>query len=728
MTSTSSSSYGLAFDTYRKISMTKQKEASAQSFFVSGVCCAMEEAIVRKHLDAVAGPESYSFNPVTSELRLHEGAKSGQVVKKLTDAGFATRSKQELELPVTIWERHREGIVTGIASLFTVTGVALDHMGLSAVAVHGLLLAAIIIGGWKVAARAWKSIRTYAFDMNVLMTVAVCGALFIGKWTEGAAVVVLYAASLMLESYSAARTRRAIQSLINRSPQQARVIQNSREETIDARDIVPGQRVIIRPGENIPVDGLVVEGRSFVDQSAITGEATPISRCPGEHVYAGSINRNGALQVEAVSKYEDSTLAKMVHLVEQAQLKRAPIQHTVDKFARVYTPVVLIIAMSVAVVPPVLMQLPFGEWVYRALVLLVIACPCALVISTPVTLVSALTRAARLGILIKGGRQLEMLAAVRTVAFDKTGTLTFGKPRVTDIILMNSLSRSDALRIAAALEHRSEHPVAFAITQEAVRSTVEYHHVSVEGFEAIPGRGVRGTIGGIEYFLGNHQLCEERGSCSPEVERVLEQLEYEEKTTILLGKSGEVICILAVQDAVRGQSASAVQSLKNLGVKQLWLLSGDQAASAQQLAGEVGIDEYRTALLPHQKIEIVEQLKTRYGTIAMVGDGINDAPALAAASVGIAMGVTGTDAALETADVILMGDDLSKLPLLIQLSRKTMAIIKQNIAVALSLKALFLVLTVAGVGTLWMAVLADDGAALIVILNGLRALSFEKDL
>ena len=418
----------------------------------------------------------------------------------------------------------------------------------------------------------------------------------------------------------------------------------------------------------------------------------------------------------------------MVHLVEQAQLKRAPIQHTVDKFARIYTPVVLIIALGVAVIPPLFLQLSFGEWFYRSLVLLVIACPCALVISTPVTIVSALTRAARLGILIKGGRQIEMLANVRAVAFDKTGTLTYGAPRVTDIVPVNSVSRQSALQIAAALEHRSEHPVASAITMEAVRNSVEYVQIAVKEFEALPGRGVKATIDGAEYFLGNHQLCEDRKFCSPVVEQTLKQLESEGKTAIVLGKEREAICVFAVNDAVRGRSTHAVNALKRLGVKHLWLLSGDQATSVQRLSSEVGIEEHQAALLPQQKIEIIEELKSRYGTVAMVGDGINDAPALAASSVGIAMGVTGADIALETADVVLMGDDLLRLPKLLQLSRKTMAIVRQNIAIALALKVLFLVLTVAGVANLWMAVLADDGAALIVIVNGLRALSPTEDL
>ncbi len=698
-----------------------------QSFFVSGVCCAAEETIVRKHLDALVGADRYTFNPLTYELCLRDGMKSKQVVQKLMDAGFAARSKQDLERPLTFRERHMDGAVAGVAALFALTGIILEQIGMPDLVVHGTLLGAIVIGGWKVAVRAWKSVRTFAFDMNVLMSVAVMGAMLIGKWGEAAAVVVLYAISLMLESYSNARTRRAIQSLVILSPPQACVILDGKESVVSAQDLIPGQYVIIRPGERIPIDGIVVGGRSFVDQSAITGEATPVSRNIGQQVYAGSMNQQGALQVKTISRYEDSTIAKIVHLVEEAQLKRAPIQNAVDRFARIYTPTILVVAIGVAVLPPLLLGASFGDWLYRALVLLVIACPCALVISTPVTIVSALTRAARMGILIKGGRQLETIANIQALAFDKTGTLTHGRPRVTDIVPLNSLSHERILQVVAALEHRSEHPLASAILQEARRLSIEYGQVSVAGFEALPGRGVKATVDGTQFFLGNHQLCEEVGFCSPVVERTLEQFEGEGKTVMILGKSNDAIGVLAVRDTARDHGSRTVSALKGLGIENLWLLSGDQELSVRRLAEEAGIKEYRAALLPQQKIEIIEQLKTRYGTVAMVGDGINDVPALAAASVGIAMGVSGSDAALETADVVLTGDNLSRIPLLVQLSRNAMSIVRQNIAIALSLKLLFLILSVTGEATLWMAVLADDGAALIVILNGLRALSFGKE-
>jgi Cd2+/Zn2+-exporting ATPase len=697
---------------------------TGRSLFVSGVCCSTEEVIVRKRVEVVAGPDGYTFNPITCELRLRDASQARTIMDILTRSGFPTRGSRETGDQGSFWERHRHGILTGLAALLAVAGILTEENGpVSRV----LLLLAITLSGWQVVIKAMKSLRSFTFDMNVLMSLAVAGALAIGKWGEGAAVMILFALSLALESYSAARTRRTIRSLMELSPEQASVLQDGKESVIPATEIVPGQVVVIRPGERIPVDGEVVEGTSFVNQAAISGESMPVAKAPGDAVFAGSINANGSMHVRVTSRYEDTTLARIVHLIEEAQLQRAPVQNFVDRFARVYTPVVLVLAVAVAVVVPLILQDPFTTWFYRALVLLVIACPCALVISTPVTIVSALTRAARLGILIKGGKHIEAIARVQAVAFDKTGTLTHGRPTVTDVVPLNSLSRERTLQIAASLEHRSEHPLASAIINEAHRHSLDHSRLSVEGFEALPGLGVKAKIDGVEYFLGNHELCEKQGFCSPEVEEKLHRLEQEGKTVIVLGNGREALSVLAIRDVARYQSRHAVAGMKSLGVKRIVLISGDQEGATRQLAEEVGIEEYRAGLLPDQKIGMIEQLKRSHGTVAMVGDGVNDAPALAAASVGIAMGGTSTDAALETADVVLMGDDLSRLPLLLRLGRKSIRIIRQNIAIALSLKLLFLLLSVAGVATLWMAVLADDGAALVVIFNGLRMLSVEKD-
>ena len=701
-------------------------EKVGKKYVVSGVCCSTEEGVLRKCLDTSLGPGAYTFNLATSELAVQENLDGERVVHHVREAGFTARPVEGGPRREGFWERHRQGVIAGISALLLLAALALEKIGNMEATARFLLLASMLIGGWDIFRRALKALRNRVLDMNFLMAVAVTGAVLIGKWEEGAAVIVLFALSLMLESYSLMRTRRAVRSLMDFSPEMADVIRDGMEVAVPARGVTPGELLMIRPGQRIPLDGLVETGMSGVVETMITGESTPVEKVPGSLVYAGSINDRGTLTVRVTRIFEDTTLARIVNLIEQAQQQRAPVQSFVDRFAAIYTPAVLAIALAVAVVPPLVLGQPFIDWLYRALVMLVIACPCALVISTPVTIVSALTNAARRGMLIKGGKHLETLSTVRSIAFDKTGTLTEGKPRVTDIIPLNSLSREELLEIVAAIEHRSEHHLASAVLEEAARAGVDFTRQILEEFRAIPGKGVMARIGGKIYYLGNRRLCEDLEFCNAHVRERLEQLAREGKTTIVLGKDHEALCIVAVRDTARHTSRDMVSDLRRLGVSHMVMLSGDHATAVGQLAGEVGIEHQGAEMLPEEKMNAIRDLRGRYGSVAMVGDGINDAPALAAASVGIAMGSNGTDTVLETADVVLMRDDLSMLPLLLRLSRKTMAVVRQNIAFALAVKLIFLVLSVAGVATLWMAVLADDGAALLVILNGLRLLSFKR--
>jgi Cd2+/Zn2+-exporting ATPase len=702
--------------------MSKAMAAPQSTYLVGGICCSTEEAVLRKRLDADIGV--YRFNPVTSELAVPADVPRDRVVAAVRRAGFDARGRQEPGVEDSFWKRHSAAFFTVTAAVLTLAGALLEYTGTFPAVARGVLMGAVILGGWKIALKAGRALLTRALDMNVLMTVAVVGALAIGRWIEGAAVIVLFAVALMLENYATSRTRRAVRSLLALSPQTSCVIRGGREVEAPAADVVPGEILVIRPGERIPLDGIVVDGVSTVNEATITGESSPVPKDAGSTAFAGSLNERGVLRIRVTKRYQDTTLARMVHLIEEAQHQRAPVQNFIDRFAAVYTPAILGIAVAVACLPTLLFQQPFLEWLYRALVLLVIACPCALVISTPVTLVSALTNAARLGILIKGGKHLEMLSSVRTVAFDKTGTLTEGKPSVTDVILLNSLPRERVVQIAAAMEQQSEHHLASAVLGEAARGGIDYSGIAIQDFEAVPGLGVRATIAGETYYLGNHTFCEAHGFCSPQVEEALERLSLQGKTAVILGREREALSVLALRDATRMRSREAIERLREAGVGNIVMLSGDHEVTAGRIAGELGIGQMRAGLLPEQKVAAVERLKAQRGSVAMVGDGINDAPALAASSVGIAMGVAGSDAALETADVVLMSDDLSRLPHLFALSRETMRIVRQNIAVALSLKAVFLVLSIAGVSTLWMALLADDGAALAVILNGLRVLSF----
>jgi Zn2+/Cd2+-exporting ATPase len=693
---------------------------STNSYRISGVCCATEEHVLRKKLDAVVGPGNYQFNLITSELRVEKEIADDDVLQHVRAAGFDARPQRQAEVPLTFWERHGLAITVAGAGALTIAGMVLADA--SPLFAHELLGLAIVGGGWNIFLKAFAALRLKTLDMNVLMSIAVLGALAIGRWGEAASVVVLFAVALMLEGYSTARARRALHALLSLAPQQARVLRNRVESEVPAESVSTGETVLIHPGERIPLDGIVLEGSSSVNEAPITGESLPVAKLPGGTVYAGSINDRGMLTVRTTAAYEDTTLQHMIHLVEEAQHRRAPVQSFIDRFARVYTPAVFAVAVAVAVLPPLLFSVPFQEWFYRALVLLVIACPCALVISTPVTLVSALTNAARHGILIKGGKSLEALSATRAVAFDKTGTLTEGRIRVTDAVTLDSLPHDAWLALAASIEQRSEHPLAAAIRDEGAR--LGFSPQPLEKFEVLPGRGVAAVIGGTSYHLGNTQLAGEIGFLTPDVAAAVNRFAGEGRTTMVLAQGKKPLGVIALEDTTRSQGPAALRALKASGIEHMIMLSGDHVDVAARIADDVGLEHVQGGLSPAEKAEAVGELKKRYGNVAMVGDGINDAPALATASVGIAMGVAGTDVALETADVVLMSDNLLKLPHVFGLSRLTIRIIRQNILIALGLKAVFLALALAGQATLWMALLADDGAALIVILNGLRVLGF----
>ena len=692
-------------------------------FVVSGVCCATEETVLRKALDGAIGREAYEFNALTSELRVLTPAAAQEVLHQVRKAGFDGRRKDAAPETRPFLRRHAEGLSAVTAAVLTLAGL------ISGDAMAGRILfgAAIAVGGWRVVRKAVGALRTRTLDMNVLMTVAVVGALLIGKWEEGAAVIVLFAVALMLEAYSNERTRRAIGSLLSLSPDHASVVRNDREDRVDVRDIAPGAIINIRPGERIPLDGIVAAGSSAVDEAPVTGESAPVRKNSGAPVYAGTLNGNGALQIRVTARAGDSAIARIMILIDEAQKRRAPVQQLVDRFARVYTPSVLAFAAVVGAVPPLFFGGEPLTWVYRALVLLVIACPCALVISTPVAIVSAITRAARSGVLVKGGVHVETLAKVSVLAIDKTGTLTAGAPLLTDVLPLDSRSRGELLAIVAALENLSEHHLAGATLRAAENESIRFDNVTVESFEAIPGKGVRGRIAGRDYVLGNRMLGEEAGVMTAAVSRQMEKLSDAGKTPIVLGSVGRPLGIIAFRDGIRSHGSSALAQLRTMGIRRIVMLSGDTPAAAREIAATLGIEDVRAGLLPAEKVASVEELKRESGTVAMIGDGINDAPALAASSVGIAMGVAGTDAALESADVVLMGDNLTRLPYLFGLSRATVRIVRQNIVLALGVKILFLALAVTGPASLWMAILADDGAALAVILNAMRVLSFRRD-
>jgi Cd2+/Zn2+-exporting ATPase len=604
-----------------------------------------------------------------------------------------------------------------------VLGLALRAAGAPAAVPTLLFAAAVATGGWVWARRAWSAARLFSLDINVLMLLAVVGAIAINEWSEAAMVTFLFALAQWLESRNMERARLAIRALMELTPNEALVRREDGESRVPVDHIRVGDLLVVRPGDKIALDGTVASGASDIDQAPITGESIPVPKTAGSIVYAGTINGHGALEVRVTHLRADSTLARIMALVEHAQSERAEAQTFVERFARIYTPGVVALAVALALVPPLVFAEPFGAWFYRALVMLVISCPCALVISTPVSIVSALAGAARNGVLIKGGRHLETLGRVRCMAFDKTGTLTRGAPEVVGIEAFEGEPIREVIRVAAALESRSDHPLARAIllraSQDGIAITPAAEHRSLAGL------GVSAILNAEPVLIGSHRLFTERGMSSPAIDARVETLSTDGQTAVLVARSGRTIGVVTIADGARETGRQLMHLLRTHGVAHVVILTGDNEATAGRLARDLGVTETRAGLMPADKVAAVRQLKAAHGIVAMVGDGVNDAPALAAADVGIVMGAVGSDAALETADIALMADDLSKIPFAVRLSQATVRNIRLNITIALGLKAIFLVLAVAGSATLWMAVAADMGASLLVIGNGLRLLRFE---
>ena len=580
--------------------------------------------------------------------------------------------------------------------------------------------AAVVTGAWFVAPRAWYALRRLRPDMNLLMTIAVAGAMLIGEWLEAATVAFLFSLSLTLEAWSVGRARRAIEALLKLAPSVARVITAEGERDVPAEQVAIGSRFVVRPGERIALDGLVRAGLSHVNQAPITGESVPVEKAPGATVFAGTINGDGAIEVESTKAATDTTLAHIIRLVGDAQARRAPSEQWVERFARIYTPAVLALAIVVALVPPALLGASWDASVYAALALLVIGCPCALVISTPVTIVAALAASARQGVLVKGGEHMEAPAHLNAVALDKTGTLTRGQPVVVDVLPLNGHSEQELLARAAALESRSDHPLARAVLECARERGVE--PLRIGDFRIVPGKGAIGMVEGREYWLGSHRYLEERGQETPVVHQELERLSAAGRSVIIVGNEDHVCGMLATADDLRPEAAASVAALKRAGISWVVMLTGDNRATADIIGRRAGVDEIQAELLPADKVSAVERLVAQWKTVAMVGDGVNDAPAMARASVGIAMGAAGSDAAIETADIALMSDDLSRLPWLVAHARRTLNVIRQNITVALGVKLVFVGLTFSGHASLWGAIAADMGVSLLVIANALRLL------
>ncbi|MDD0973582.1 heavy metal translocating P-type ATPase [Pseudomonas fontis] len=698
--------------------------ARLSRFRIEAMDCPTEQTLIQNMLGKLDGVEQLEFNLINRVLGVrHTLADTQGIVKAIAALGMQAEPLEadadgNTAAPAPVkkpwWPLALSGVAALASEVIHFTNAAPNWV------VAVVALVAILSGGLGTYKKGWIALKNRNLNINALMSIAVTGAVLIGQWPEAAMVMFLFTLAELIEARSLDRARNAIGGLMQLTPDRATVQQaDGQWLAMDVKQVALGAVVRVKPGERIGLDGEVLSGQSTIDQAPITGESLPVDKGPGDKVFAGTINQAGALEYRVTAAAGQSTLARIIHAVEQAQGARAPTQRFVDQFSRIYTPAVFAFALAVAVIPPLFAGGVWFDWIYRALVLLVVACPCALVISTPVTIVSGLAAAARKGILIKGGVYLEGGRKLDFLAFDKTGTITHGKPVQTDFDLLEPLFKDRAQRIAASLAGRSDHPVSLAIARKAGEQGVALAEVAE--FKALTGRGVSGEVDGQLYHLGNHRLVEELGLCSPQLEARLDMLERQGKTVVLLLDRSGPLALFAVADTVKESSREAIAQLHELGIKTV-MLTGDNPHTAEAIARQVGIDEARGNLLPADKLEAIETLYGKGHRVGMVGDGINDAPALARAEIGFAMAAAGTDTAIETADVALMDDDLRKIPAFVRLSRQSAAILTQNIVLALGIKAIFLAMTFAGTATMWMAVFADMGVSLLVVFNGLRLL------
>ncbi|WP_205685903.1 heavy metal translocating P-type ATPase [Niallia taxi] len=703
---------------------------------VEGFSCANCAGKFEKNVKQLPGVEEAKVNFGASKIDVYGNATIEELEKagafenlKIAPEKSVRQASQEVkkEEKVPFYKKYSTLLY---ASLLIVFGYLSSFVnGDENIVTTILFVASMLIGGLSLFKVGLQNLVRFEFDMKTLMTVAVIGGAIIGEWAEVSIVVILFAISEALERFSMDKARQSIRSLMDIAPKEALVRRNGQEMMIHVDDITVGDIMIVKPGQKIAMDGVVVSGYSAVNQAAITGESVPVEKTVDDEVFAGTLNEEGLLEVKITKLVEDTTISKIIHLVEEAQGERAPSQAFVEKFAKYYTPIIMIIAALVAVIPPIFFGGSWETWIYQGLAVLVVGCPCALVISTPISIVSAIGNAAKKGVLIKGGVYLEEMGSLKAIAFDKTGTLTKGVPVVTDFNVLNKhVNEKELLSIITALEYRSQHPLASAIMKKAEEENITYSDVLVEDFSSITGKGIKGIVNGNTYYIGSPKLFKELATTNfdKNLEKNVTTLQNQGKTAMVVGTEKEMLAVIAVADEVRESSKEVIQKLHQLGIKKTIMLTGDNKGTANAIGGHVGVSDIQAELMPQDKLDYIKQLRSQYGNVAMVGDGVNDAPALAASTVGIAMGGAGTDTALETADVALMGDDLRKLPFTVKLSRKALNIIKANITFAIAIKLIALLLVIPGWLTLWIAILSDMGATLLVALNGMRLMKVKE--
>ena len=706
----------------------KLSEKEMKTYRVQGFTCANCAAKFENNVKSLPGVQDAKVNFGASKITVWGTTTIEELEKAGAFENLKVREDKEKAVKREPFWKQKENIKVYISAVLLVISWFLGKQyGEEHIFATIGYAAAILIGGYSLFIKGFKNLVRLNFDMNTLMTVAILGAAAIGEWGEGATVVILFAISEALERYSMDKARQSIESLMDIAPKEALIRRGNEEMMVPVDDIQVGDIMIVKPGQKLAMDGIVIKGTSTLNQAAITGESVPVAKTVGDEVFAGTLNEEGLLEVKVTKRVEDTTLSKIIHLVEEAQAERAPSQAFVDRFAKYYTPVIIIFALLLAVIPPLFMGADWSEWIYRGLALLVVGCPCALVISTPVAIVTAIGNAAKNGVLIKGGIYLEEAGSLKVIAFDKTGTLTKGVPSVTDVVTYNG-NENELMAITAAIEKGSQHPLASAIIRKAEEDGLNFNDVSVEEFQSITGKGVKAKVNNEMYYVGSPGLFEELlpNGIQSEIKEQMTTLQTQGKTVMALGTEKEILALIAVADEIRESSKEVIRKLHQVGIEKTVMLTGDNQRTAEAIGKQVGVSDIKADLLPEDKLNFIKELRDKYQSVAMVGDGVNDAPALAASTVGVAMGGAGTDTALETADIALMSDDLSKLPYTIKLSRKALAIIKQNITFSLGIKALALLLIVPGWLTLWLAIFADMGATLIVTLNSMRLLKVKE--
>lgn len=706
----------------------KLSKSEAKTYRVQGFTCANCAAKFENNVKSLPGVQDAKVNFGASKITVWGTTTIEELEKAGAFENLKVREDKEKSVKREPFWKQKENIKVYISAVLLVISWFLGKQyGEEHIFATIGYAAAILIGGYSLFIKGFKNLVRLNFDMNTLMTVAILGAAAIGEWGEGATVVILFAISEALERYSMDKARQSIESLMDIAPKEALIRRGNEEMMVPVDDIQVGDIMIVKPGQKLAMDGIVIKGTSTLNQAAITGESVPVTKTVGDEVFAGTLNEEGLLEVKVTKRVEDTTLSKIIHLVEEAQAERAPSQAFVDRFAKYYTPAIIIFALLLAVIPPLFMGADWSEWIYRGLAVLVVGCPCALVISTPVSIVTAIGNAAKNGVLIKGGIYLEEAGNLKVIAFDKTGTLTKGVPSVTDVVTYKG-DENELMTITAAIEKGSQHPLASAIIRKAEEDGLNFNDVSVEEFQSITGKGVKAKVNNAMYYVGSPGLFEELlpNGIQSEIKEQITTLQTQGKTVMILGTEKEILALIAVADEIRESSKEVIRKLHQVGIEKTVMLTGDNQRTAEAIGKQVGVSDIKADLLPEDKLNFIKELRDKHQSVAMVGDGVNDAPALAASTVGVAMGGAGTDTALETADIVLMSDDLSKLPYTIKLSRKALAIIKQNITFSLGIKALSLLLIVPGWLTLWLAIFADMGATLIVTLNSMRLLKVKE--